>query len=68
MLFSRIVRVGAIVAALAVAGWLLAQSQPPSKQYVVLLKRGDSGLAPVFGVEPFEIGIWLPRGGGALGF
>jgi len=40
MLFSRIVRVGAIVATLAVAGWLLAQSQPPSKQYVVLLKRG----------------------------
>jgi uncharacterized protein len=40
MLFSRIVRVGAIVAALTVAGWLLAQSQPPSKQYVVLLKRG----------------------------
>jgi hypothetical protein len=39
MLFSRIVRVGAIVAALAVAGWLSAQSQPPSKQYVVLLKR-----------------------------
>ena len=40
MLLSRIVRVGAIVAALAVAGWLLAQSQPPSKQYVVLQKRG----------------------------
>ena len=38
MLFSRIVRVGAIVAALVVAGWLLAQSQPPSKQYVVLLE------------------------------
>src|SRR6266700_3368186 len=40
MLFSRIVRIGTIVAALAVAGWLLAQSQLPSKQYVVLLKRG----------------------------
>jgi uncharacterized protein YciI len=40
MLFSRIVRIGAIVAALAVAGWLLAQSRPPSKQYVVLQKRG----------------------------
>src|SRR5580658_26184 len=40
MLFSRIVRVAAIVAGLAVAGWLLAQSQLPSKQYVVLLKRG----------------------------
>jgi uncharacterized protein YciI len=40
MLFSRIVRVVAILAALAVAGWLLAQSRPPSKQYVVLLKRG----------------------------
>ena len=45
MLFSRIVRVGAIVAALAVAGWLLAQSQPPSKQYVVLLKRGPKWVA-----------------------
>jgi hypothetical protein len=45
MLFSRIVRVGAIVAALAVAGWLLAQSQPPSKQYVVLLKRGPAWVA-----------------------
>src|ERR1700693_2991934 len=45
MLFSRIVRVGAIVAALAVAGWLLAQSQRPSKQYVVLLKRGPKGVA-----------------------
>ncbi len=40
MFFPRIVRVGAIVAALAVAGWLLAQSRPPSKQYVVLQKRG----------------------------
>ena len=39
-MFSRIVRAGAIVAVLAVAGWLLAQSQPPSKQYMVLLKRG----------------------------
>src|SRR5215475_10428862 len=45
MLFSRIVRVGAIVAALAVAGWVLAQSQPPSKQYVVLLKRGAKWVA-----------------------
>jgi hypothetical protein len=45
MLFCRIVRVGAIVAALAVAGWLLAQSQPPSKQYVVLLKRGPKWVA-----------------------
>ncbi len=45
MLFSRIVRVGAIVAALAVAGWLLAQSQPPSKQYVVLVKRGPKWVA-----------------------
>lgn len=40
MLFSRIVRAAAIVAALALAGWLLAQSRPPSKQYIVLLKRG----------------------------
>jgi len=39
-MFSRIVRAGAIVAVLAVAGWLLAQSQPPAKQYMVLLKRG----------------------------
>src|SRR5882724_9200740 len=45
MLFSRIVRVGAIIAALAVAGWLLAQSQPPSKQYLVLLKRGPRWVA-----------------------
>jgi uncharacterized protein YciI len=45
MLLSRIVRVGAIVALLAVAGWLLAQSQPPSKQYVVLLKRGPKWVA-----------------------
>ena len=44
MLFSRIVRVGAIVAALAVAG-LSAQSQPPSNQYVVLLKRGAKWVA-----------------------
>ena len=44
-MFSRIVRVGAIVAALAVAGWLSAQSQPPSKQYVVLLKRGPKWMA-----------------------
>lgn len=40
MLFSRIVRVGVMVAALAVAGWLWAQSPPPAKQYVVLMKRG----------------------------
>jgi uncharacterized protein YciI len=45
MLCSRIVRVGAIVAALVVAGWLLGQSQPPSKQYVVLLKRGPKWVA-----------------------
>jgi len=45
MLLSRIVRVGAIVAAIAVGGWLLAQSQPPSKQYVVLLKRGPAWVA-----------------------
>ena len=30
---------------MAVAGWLLAQSQPPSKQYVVLLKRGPKWVA-----------------------
>jgi uncharacterized protein YciI len=45
MLLSRIARVGAIVAALAVAGWLLAQSQPASKQYAVLLKRGPKWVA-----------------------
>src|SRR5580704_8785555 len=45
MLVFRIVRVGAIIAALAVAGWLLAQSQPPSKQYVVLLQRGPKWVA-----------------------
>ena len=45
MLFSRIVRVSAIIAALAVAGWLLAQSQPPAKQYVVLQKRGPKWVA-----------------------
>jgi uncharacterized protein YciI len=45
MLLSRIVRVGAIVAALVVAGWLLAQSKPPTKQYVVLLKRGPQWAA-----------------------
>src|SRR5215467_5920871 len=45
MLFSRIVRVAGIVAALAVAGWLLAQSQPPSKQYVGLLKCGPKWVA-----------------------
>ena len=30
---------------MAVAGLLLAQSQPPSKQYVVLLKRGPKWVA-----------------------
>jgi uncharacterized protein YciI len=45
MLLSRIVRVGAIVAAMTVAGWLLAQNQPPSKQYVVMLKRGPQWAA-----------------------
>jgi uncharacterized protein len=45
MLFFKIVRVGAIVAALAVAGWLLAQGQPPSKQYLVLQKRGPKWVA-----------------------
>ena len=44
-MLSRMVRVGAIVTAMAVAGWLLAQSQPPSKQYVVLLKRGPQWAA-----------------------
>ena len=45
MLFSRIVRVGAMVAVLAMAGWVFAQSQAPSKQYVVLLKRGPKWVA-----------------------
>ena len=45
MLFSRAVRIGAMVAALAVAGWLLAQGQPPSKQYVVLVKPGPKWVA-----------------------
>jgi uncharacterized protein YciI len=45
MLPSRIVRVGVIVAAMTVAGWLLAQSQPRSKQYIVLLKRGPQWVA-----------------------
>ena len=45
MLFSRVVSAGTIVAGLAVAGWLLAQSPPPSKQYIVLLKRGPSWVA-----------------------
>ncbi|HXK07478.1 MAG TPA: YciI family protein [Verrucomicrobiae bacterium] len=45
MLLSRTVRVGALVAAMAVAGWLSAQSQPPSKQYVVLVKRGPRWVA-----------------------
>jgi uncharacterized protein YciI len=45
MLFSRMVRVGAIVSALAAGGWLLAQNQPSPKQYVVLLKRGPKWVA-----------------------
>ena len=44
MLSSRIVRVGTILAAMAVA-WLLAQSQPLAKQYVVLQKRGPKWVA-----------------------
>lgn len=34
------VRVGAIVGALTLAAWSVAQSQPSSKQYVVLVKPG----------------------------
>ncbi len=30
---------------MAVAGWLLAQSQPPSKQYLVIVKRGPQWVA-----------------------
>ena len=45
MLFPRIARVGAMIAALAVASWLLAQPEPASKQYVVLLKRGPKWVA-----------------------
>jgi uncharacterized protein YciI len=45
MLFFRIMRAGVMVAALAMAGWLGAQSQPPTKQYVVLLKRGPKWVA-----------------------
>jgi uncharacterized protein len=45
MLLSRIVRVGAILAAMALAGWLLAPSQPPSKQYLVLVKQGPRWVA-----------------------
>lgn len=45
MSFFRLVRVGAIVAAVALAGWLSAQSQPPAKQYVVLQKRGPKWVA-----------------------
>jgi len=45
MLLSRIVRVGATFAVLTVTGWLLAQTQPPSKQFVVLLKRGPNWVA-----------------------
>ena len=66
MLFSRIVRVGAIVAALAVAGWMLAQSQPPSKQYVVVLKRGPKWVA---GKPAGEQALGVQRGsnGGPTG-
>jgi uncharacterized protein YciI len=45
MLFWRIVRIGATVSTLAVVGWLTAQSQPSSKQYVVLLKPGPKWVA-----------------------
>ena len=45
MLLSRMMRVGAMVAVLAVAGWLWAQSQPPSKQYVVQVKPGPRWVA-----------------------
>src|SRR5580700_3488526 len=45
MLFSRMLRVGAIIAALALAAWSLAQSQPSSKQYLVLQKRGPKWVA-----------------------
>jgi len=45
MLLSRIVRTGAILAALSVAAWFLAQAQPPSKEYIVLLKRGPKWVA-----------------------
>ena len=47
MLVSRIVRLGAILAALVVTGWLLAQSPPPSKQkqYVMVLKPGPNWVA-----------------------
>ncbi len=38
-------RIGAIVAAVAVAGWLLAQSRPPARQYVVLHTRGPKWVA-----------------------
>lgn len=34
-----------MVAAFAAAGWLLAQSQPAAKQYVVLQKRGPKWVA-----------------------
>src|ERR1700761_89785 len=58
MLFSRMVRIGAMVAALAVAGWLLAQSRPPSKQYVVMLKRGPNWVAG----KPITEQALLPHG------
>jgi uncharacterized protein YciI len=45
MSLSRIARAGALVAAMAAAGWLLAQNQPPSKQYVVLVKHGPRWVA-----------------------
>src|SRR6516225_2325262 len=51
MSFSQSVRVGAIVAAFAVAGCFLAKSQPPAKQYVVLLKRGPKWVAGKPAVE-----------------
>jgi hypothetical protein len=34
-----------MIAVLAAGGWLVAQSQPPSKQFVVLLKRGPKWVA-----------------------
>ncbi len=43
--FSGVARALAMVAALAVTGCLLAQSQTSSKQYLVLLKRGPKWVA-----------------------
>ena len=34
-----------MAAGLTLAGWLLAQGQPPSKQYVVLVKHGPKWVA-----------------------